>query len=176
MDIGTTIAVIVLLVLAALVLILFEILTPTFGPLAALAVAALVGAIWLTASLSRLAALILGLCLLVVIPAYFFLLVRALPRSPIGRKLFLEKVPDQSGAGLPQAPRLQAMVGLKGVADTLLRPDGAVRIKGQRIVATAESGIIEKGEAVKIVAAGETSVIVRRLDRGAEGPPQNPTT
>jgi membrane-bound serine protease (ClpP class) len=61
------------------------------------------------------------------------------------------------------------LLGREGVAETLLRPSGAVRIDDRRIIASAESGLIEKGTAVKVVRVTGNDVVVRRID--AQGHP-----
>jgi len=55
-------------------------------------------------------------------------------------------------------------VGRTGMAETLLRPSGAIRVDGKRIIALSESGIITKGQPVKVVRAGGSNVIVRKAD------------
>jgi membrane-bound serine protease (ClpP class) len=161
-----SIAFIVLLLLAGLVLVFFELLTPSFGLLAGLALAAFVGAVWLTFTLSALAGVVMIVTLLFGIPAYIVGLVRLLPQTAWGRKLFLSRVPDLTAAGTPAAGEHVGMVGRTAVTETMLRPAGAIRLDGRRVIAMSESGIIEKGARVKVIAADGTNVIVRRV-----GPP-----
>jgi membrane-bound serine protease (ClpP class) len=160
---GTTIAFIVLLILAGFVLILFELLTPTFGPLAAMGLAAFGGAVYLGFTISTAAGVILLLAMLVVVPAYVVLLVRSLPRLPGAKKLFLEKVPSLTATGMPDAAALEPLVGKVGTAETMLRPSGAVRIDGKRVVAVAESGVIDKGAAIKVISTSGMNLIVRAI-------------
>jgi len=158
-----TVAWIILLLLAALVFILFELLTPTFGVLAALALAALVGAVWLAfakGAVPGVAVLVIGLF---GVPLYVMALVRWLPKSRMGKSLFLSKVPDSTGAGTPTASQYAGLVGKTGTAETLLRPGGAVRVEGQRVMATAEQGVIEKGATVKVISTDGASVVVRQV-------------
>ena len=161
------IAIIVLLVLAAMTLILLELLMGSFGLMAALTLVALGCAVWLAASISTTFAVVLAIVVAVIMPPYIVLLMRVLPKLPIGKKLFLENVADSTAAGLPETSNYQALVGMTGVAETLMRPAGAVRVAGQRVQATAESGVIEKGAQVKVVAAGEQNIIVRLVDLAA---------
>lgn len=158
---ATTIALIFLLVLAGLVLLLFELLTPTFGPLAALGIAALVGAVWLAYTISGTFGTILLLVLVVIVPVYIAMIIRKLPNLPGAKNLFLKNVTHTTASGTPDAQALELLVGKIGKAETLLRPSGAVRVEGRRVSAVAESGIIEMGTDVKIIAARGTDVIVR---------------
>jgi membrane-bound ClpP family serine protease len=161
---GTMIALIVLLILAGMVLILFELLTPTFGPLAAMGLAALVAAVWIGFRLSTTTGVALLLAEVVLVPAYVVFLVRALPRLPGAKKLFLEKVPSLTATGTPDAQAMELLVGKTGTAETQLRPSGAVRVEGRRFVAVAESGIIQKGTAVKVISASGMNLVVRATE------------
>jgi membrane-bound ClpP family serine protease len=163
----TKIAIIVLLLLAGMALVLFEILMTSFGLLAALTVIALGCAIWLASTISTAFAVILTIAIAVLLPPYVVLLVRILPKTPMGKKLFLADVPDATATGLPETAKYQSLAGKTGVAETLMRPAGAVRIAGERIQAVAESGVIEKGATVRVVAVGEQNIIVRRVDEAA---------
>ena len=69
----------------------------------------------------------------------------------------------------PGAQGTQRLVGMTGVAETLMRPAGAIRVAGDRVQAMAESGIIEKGAQVKVVAAGDQNIIVRLVDSPSSG-------
>ncbi|MDD4890012.1 MAG: NfeD family protein [Phycisphaerae bacterium] len=159
-----TIAIIVLLILAAMVMVLFEILTTTFGVLSVLALAALGAAIWQASTISTTFAVVLAIVVFLMLPPYVVLLVRVLPKLPVGKKLFLADIGDSTAAGLPATERYQKLVGEIGVAETLMRPAGAIRVAGERIPAVAESGVIEKGTKVKVVAAGEQNLVVRPVE------------
>ncbi len=159
----TTVALIVLCMLAGMVLVLFELLTPTFGPLAAMGLAAFGGAIWLSFNASATAGWTMLAVVIVGLPLYVWFLVRALPHLPGGRALFLKPQPKSTAQGAPDADEHKAMIGKTGTAETMLRPAGAVRIDGKRVNAQAESGVIDAGETVKVIAADMGNVIVRRV-------------
>ena len=160
----------VLLIAAALVLIVVEILTPTFGTLGLLAVVALAGAVWQAFTLSSAAGwgVLIGIVLLM--PAYLVLLVRWLPRTSLGRRgVFLGKVESVVGEGTPEARTHESLLGKTGRAETALRPSGAVRIDGRRVPASAESGMIDRGQWVRVVRAGGMNVVVRACEPPTEG-------
>jgi membrane-bound serine protease (ClpP class) len=163
MTTSLAIAMMVLLILASLVLLLFEFLTPTFGPLAILALASAAGAVAVAASISRTLAVVLTVSLLIGLPVYVVLMIRLLPRLPLAKGLFLQKAPDATGTALPDAVALDSLVGKEGAAETMLRPSGTIRVEGRRIAARAESGLISKGSAVRIVSAGGSDVVVREI-------------
>jgi membrane-bound ClpP family serine protease len=160
-----TAAFIALLILAGFVFILFEFLTPTFGPLAALGLLSLIGAVVLAFMVSVGWGVFILAVVLIGTPVYIVLLLRWMPRSRFGKQMFLAATPPSTAAGLPEADALVALVGKTGVAETLLRPAGAVRVEGRRFVARAEVGTIEKGEQVIVVAADAMDVVVRRASK-----------
>lgn len=160
------------LILAGLVLIAVELLTPMFGVFLTSAIGCLIVAIWLTFVH---AGPVAGFCLLgaavVLVPAYIALLIRVLPGSPVGRLLFLGKAEKGDRAAVPDAEGLAALVGKDGEAATPLRPVGAVRIDGRRIPARTESRMIDRGDAVRVVAADSTEVVVRKIVADSEREP-----
>lgn len=88
----------------------------------------------------------------------------------IGRKVFtthlfgelaLETTQDSSLGYTSADAKYHSMVGHAGVAHTMLRPAGKVMIEGELYDATAESGLIERGENI-IVAKHETSQLFVR--------------
>ena len=151
------------LVLAALILTMLEILTPSFGILGGLAVVAAASAVVVAWSESSLAGLALLIALIVAAPLYLVFLVRWLPRTPMGQRLFLKNRTAEAGEGTPEADLLEHMIGKTGTAETTLRPSGAVRVDGRRVVALSETGIINKGQAVKVIKAAGVNIIVQAI-------------
>ena len=158
------------LVLAALILTMLEILTPSFGILGGLAVVAAASAVVIAWSESSLAGLALLIALIVAAPLYLVFLVRWLPRTPMGQRLFLKNRTAEAGEVTPEADVLEDMIGKTGTAETMLRPSGAVRVDGRRVVALSETGIINKGQTVKVIEAAGVNLIVRAVndDEAAE--------
>jgi membrane-bound serine protease (ClpP class) len=161
-----TISFIILLLLAALVMFLLEILTPTFGVLAVMGIAALAGAVWFSFAISTTVGVVMIVAIVIVVPIYFVVMVRYLPRLPLTRKLFLDRVPNPAGSGTPKADKYESLVGKTGTAETQLRPSGAVRVEGLRVQAVSESGIIESGQTVKVIRSAGMNVVVRRAESG----------
>ncbi|HUS47973.1 MAG TPA: NfeD family protein [Phycisphaerae bacterium] len=161
---GTIIVIIVALIVVAMLLFLLELLTPSFGIMTALGVAALGGAIWLAfAYVGSVVGIVLIGVMVFGVPTYFVTMIRLLPRLGPGRQLFLEKKGDDTAAGTPEAASNKALIGRIGVTETQLRPSGAVRIEGRRVIALAESGVIEKACSVKVVGIDGSDVIVRAV-------------
>ena len=162
-----TISLIVGLILVSMVLILFDFLTGTLGLLATVALAALIGAIWLGFTQSAGLGIVVLAVVVLGMPVYVIMLIKFLPRTRWGSKLFVPKVPPSSGSGTPSAVDFPALVGKTGLADTLLRPAGFVRVEGLRVQARAEMGFIEKDSAITVVSAKGFDVVVRKINAPA---------
>lgn len=79
----------------------------------------------------------------------FYIELYLLPRTRIGRKMFL----DSAVQGASHAPPAQAteVVGQLGEALTTLAPSGFVLVGGKRYEAASQSGMLPKGAPVKVV-------------------------
>lgn len=158
-----TAAIIAALLLAAMVLLALEVCTPSFGLLGACGIAALGAAVWQAFTIGPLAGALTVLGILIGTPTYLTLLVRILPRTPLGRRLFLRKAASGTGEAVPDADELRELVGQTGTAETLLRPAGAVRVGGRRLAALSESGLIARGSEVKVIGTSGGNLIVRKV-------------
>ncbi len=156
-----TILLIIALLFCALLLFAVEVCTPTFGLLAFTAIACLAGAVYLCFGISPTFGVVMIVVLAFAVPAYLWAMIKYLPKTAVGRILQLRVDKKGPGEGTPDAAELESLVGAAAVAETPLRPSGAVRVDHKRIIATAESGFIEKGATVKIIKAGGADVVVR---------------
>ncbi len=164
MGVAETLLLAVALIVVAMILIVAEICTPTFGVLAAAAIGAVAGAVYLCYTLDAAAGVAATIAAPVLMIVYTVAAVKILPKTALGRKIGLRRDAVAAGEGTPEAEGLSHYVGRVTTAETLLRPSGFVRIDGKRIVAEAETGLIEKGRQVKVIRAGGTSVIVRKVE------------
>ncbi|MGC9455094.1 MAG: NfeD family protein [Phycisphaerae bacterium] len=162
---GTELAIILVLLIAALVMFILEIVTPTFGVLIAIGLAALAGAVFVAFTINQTFGLIMLVVTIVLIPTYLVMVVRLLPSSPLGKKLFLKAAEwkDKPGEGTPTAAEESTLIDREGVAETYLRPVGAIRIDGKRYTATAESTMIGKGARVKVIRYSGLNLVVREV-------------
>lgn len=155
---------ILVLVVAAMLLIVVEICTPTFGVLGLLAIVAMGSAVYLCYTLDTVAGMVATVAAIILMPTYTVVAVKVLPKTALGRKIGLRREAVAAGEGTPEAEDLGRYLGRVTKAETMLRPSGFVRIDGNRIVAEAESGLIEKGQSVKVVRTGGASVTVRKVE------------
>lgn len=158
-----------LLAVAGFVLLFFEIILPSMGVLTVLALAAFIGAVWVGFLISPLTAGLMVAALLLVAPLYIIAMSRILPNTRFGRRMFLGKAPDATGSGAPDALASADLIGQTGVALTQLRPSGAVRVAGRRIIAVTEGGLIDEGATVKVISATGSNIMVREV---TERPPE----
>jgi len=155
---------IIILVVGAMVLGFLEILTPSFGLLAVGAFATLIASIWMGFSHATWLGWTMLVGSVIIAPMYVSFLVRIIPKTPLGKRLFLAKAPDATGQGTPEADTYGEMIGKTGTAATLLRPGGMVQIGKKRLPAQAETGMIEKDAPIVVVSADSMNVIVRKTD------------
>ena len=86
--------------------------------------------------------------------------IKYFPRTPTGRKMILAETQTGVRAGSPQP---SDWIGREGVAQSPLRPAGAALIDGQRLDVVAESGVIDSGSRIRIIAVNENRLVVRKL-------------
>jgi membrane-bound serine protease (ClpP class) len=89
--------------------------------------------------------------------------IKYFPRSPLGRKMTVERNLSDAKA---TEDGLDALVGKTGEALSDLRPGGFVRIDGRRVDVVTQGGMIEPGARVVVVEVQGNRVVVRRADVG----------
>ncbi|MDP7611325.1 MAG: NfeD family protein [Nitrospinaceae bacterium] len=161
---ASDVSMIAILLGAAAVLMLLEIVTPSFGVLLVMAMGAIIGASYFGFKIGPFCGASVLLVGLLSIPVYLFLLMKILPNSPLGKLLFLRKAKDATADGTPEVSKLNKLVGKTGIAETELRPSGKICIDGQRVVAISEHELIEQGQKVIVIKAGGTDVVVRKAE------------
>ena len=162
------IALIIALMVAGIVLLPLELVVVSFGLLTILSVVMFAIAIWLGFTISM--ALGVGLIVAAAVgtPAFFFIFVRVLRNTRWGKGVFLMRALEKPGAATPEKELQQTLIGRYAVAETQLRPSGAIRIEGKRLIARAEGGIIQAGQRVKVIAADGMDVVVRAAPESPE--------
>ncbi len=85
---------------------------------------------------------------------------KVLPKTRVGRKLFLDA--EIGGASQPELAESADVIGHDGVADTTLAPSGYVTVNGKRYEAYSRSGLIAKGEPLRVVGLDNFRLIVQK--------------
>jgi membrane-bound ClpP family serine protease len=79
------------------------------------------------------------------------------PESRIAQKFISRGAVGDLGVDRPE------LLNGTGTAITRLRPSGTATINGQRVDVVAESGLIERGAKLKVVAVEGTRIVVRAI-------------
>jgi membrane-bound ClpP family serine protease len=154
------VSVIVGFVLAALVLVFFEVILPG-GILGALGALCVLIATWFGFdSYGLLGGLAVLLGSLLAIGGLVFVEFNLLARTPLGQRFFLNAAVH---GHTREAPAEDAIIGRKGVALTRLNPGGMIEIDGKTIEACSQDGYIERGHKVAVVAKDNFKLIIKKL-------------
>lgn len=161
------------LILVGLGVMVLEVFVPSGGILGFVSVVALVAGI-ATAFLEQGVVAGMGALGVVVlaVPAVLAVAFRWFPETPLGRRVL--PPPPDAAAVLPdpvRRRRARELVGRRGRTVSELLPWGSVEIDGGLVEAMSESEPIEAGIAVDVIAAQGPSVVVRRAQADAVGPP-----
>jgi len=89
-----------------------------------------------------------------------YFVIKTVPQTAAGKRMILSH--DQTGQRSASEPAA-ALVGKQGVAQSLLRPSGMALLDGKRLDVVAESGMIESGTNIKVVAVEGTRIVVRKV-------------
>jgi membrane-bound serine protease (ClpP class) len=100
--------------------------------------------------------------ILIAIIASYFLTKSLFTRNRLFGSLALETVESAQDGYTAADATYQQMVGQTGIAHTILRPSGKVKLQGDIYDATAITGYIDKGEAIKVVRYSGTQLFVQR--------------
>jgi membrane-bound serine protease (ClpP class) len=159
----------ILLLGLGLVLILAEILFPSFGILSVLATVSVVASIALAFQESS----TMGLTFLVVtallVPFVIVGGMRIFPKSPVGKLMVLDGLSFDSQAGVDSS--LGALLGQQGTLDADCRPAGIAHFEGRRVDVVTRGEWVTSGSRVEVVEVQGNRVIVR----GLETPPATET-
>jgi membrane-bound serine protease (ClpP class) len=150
---------IIVLLLVALGFTIAEVMFPSFGMLGLLSVASYVAAIILAFERGETAGYMVLILVLLLAPASIFFAFRALPHTPIGKRIMLA-APDRSQVGMAPDPELSALQGKSGLTTSPLRPAGIADIDGRRVHVVAAVGFIDAGERVVVTRVEGSKVVV----------------
>jgi membrane-bound ClpP family serine protease len=152
----------ILCLLAGLALLIVEVFIPSGGLIGFLAVGLLGVGVWQAFGVSTTAGLLAILALILLLPVVFAVAVYLMPRTPLGRWMFLRPpAPDDVEPERTAGTRLDHLIGQFGRAITPLRPSGVVDFDGRRLDGLAEEGLIAPGTLVRAVHVRGGSLVVR---------------
>lgn len=146
-------------VLAALVLIFFEVILPG-GILGILAVACIIIASWFGfADFGPVAGISVFLGSLLAAAALVYIEFKFVAKTPLGRSFFLRtRVEGHSSAKTVS----DEIVGKSGETLTRLNPTGMVEIEGRPYEAFSQDGLLDRGQSVEVVSKDNFRLIVKK--------------
>jgi membrane-bound serine protease (ClpP class) len=152
--------VIIVLSIIGIVAILLELLLPG-GILGVLgAVALIVAASQVFADYGATAGMIFSFSAFTITVVAFLLWMKYFHLIPFAKSFILhEAVGGEDGSGDKSVGTDPALVGKRGVTVTDLQPSGRARIDGERHDVVAESGAIDKGTEIEVVAINPIPVV-----------------
>lgn len=103
------------------------------------------------------------LAAVLAVAVMLYLEFRILPRTRIGRKMFLEKAIDATSQP-PVADAADAVVGREAVALTALAPTGVVQVAGKRYEARCDSGFAAEGARLRVTRVESFQLVVIASD------------
>jgi membrane-bound serine protease (ClpP class) len=89
--------------------------------------------------------------------AAFYASMKLMPKSSLGKKLFLSKT-AKSWQGYDA--RLESLQGEYGEAETILHPGGIARIAGQRVDVVTQGAMLDRGQRLQVVEVRGNRVVV----------------
>jgi membrane-bound serine protease (ClpP class) len=166
----------VLLTLAGLVLLTLEVFViPGFGIAGALGILAILGGLVLSMLGSGNSAQFILLTAARVVLALLFalalslLLLRFLPRLPLGRQLILQGGLDTARGYSSAPPGDFHLLGKTGYAWSPLRPAGIAEIDGQRVDVVSQGDFIDARESIEVVQVDGNRIVVKRTQHSTKG-------
>jgi len=87
--------------------------------------------------------------------------IKFFPKTAAGKRMILGET--QTGVRTRTSIRHEEWIGREGVAQTVLRPTGIGVVDGKRLDVEAESGMIESGSTIKVIAVHENRLVVRKI-------------
>ena len=144
------------------VLIVLELFIPSSGVLTLLAIACLVFGLVNCFLVSSWLGFVVTIITIAALPVFIVAMVRIWPNTWIGRRIAIRQAERAvPGDSIPDAARLDKLVGRTGQAITDLRPVGAVMFDSDRVDCVAETSQIEAGTEVTVIRVEGVRVVVR---------------
>ncbi len=148
--------------LAAVVVIIAEIIIPSGGLLSIIAAGLLGYSLYAVfTQVSSFAGMVFVIADVILLPVVLVVGIKLLARSPATLKTRLSRTNGYSS----QSVELSAYVGGTGTAVTDLRPAGTAVIDGQRVDVVSRGEYIERGTSVAVTAVDGNRVVVRQVEK-----------
>jgi len=100
---------------------------------------------------------------IVLVPASLISAFALLRKTPLGRRLTLQRTQKVEEGYVAQDSREQELLGQTGVAVSMLRPSGEARIAGRRYDVMTEGELIEQGTEIVVRRVEGNRIVVRKV-------------
>lgn len=155
----------IVLYVAALVLAFVDLFIPSGAMLIVLAAVAAFAAVLFAFRASTSVGMTMLTVVAATVPTFAFAAIKIWPLTPIGKRIILNVQPTAGGASDEFNQSLEHLIGEIAVTDGALMPSGQVKIGAKRFNCIAETGLLESGVNVEVVAVRERNLIVRLTTR-----------
>ena len=153
-----------LLYLAAVALALVDVFVPSGGLLLVLSLLAALGAVLFGFRSSQSMGMAMLTMVIASVPIFVFVAIKIWPHTPLGSRIILKPPAAEPVAASEEDQLLQALVGHVLLAEGAFLPSGQLRVGYRRLNALAESGFIDAGSHVRVLAVRQRNLIVRATD------------
>lgn len=162
---SATLAAAVLLLIVGFLLVIAEVLFPSFGLLSVIAALAFIGSAWLAFKTGWAVGTTFVVISVATVPVLVYVGFKyILPNTPIGRQIILGQVVSEEGEASGTDRDLRRLVGAEGVTHSYLRPAGVAEIAGERVDVVTEGGMVDRGTRVRVIGVEGNRVVVRPVD------------
>ncbi len=145
-----------------LLLLLAEAFIPGFGVAGISGVVLMVIGIIMTAR-TAFEAVVMVIILLLIVALGIWIILRSAKKGKLAKKLILWSAAKHED-GFRTSADTSTLVGLEGVALTVLRPAGSGDFSGQRLDVVTDGTFIESGTRIRIVRTEGRRIVVKAID------------
>jgi membrane-bound serine protease (ClpP class) len=151
-----------------LLLIVAELMFPSFGALGLMASLFIVGSVAYAFAQDSDLGIGFMIAACVLVPAMVLIGFRLLPISPFSKHLVARGFTFEDGAAIDR--RDGGLLGHEGRVDSLLRPAGTATIDGRRVDVVTRGEAIEAGTRVRVIEIEGNRVVVAAVESVASAP------
>ncbi len=150
----------VIVFMVGMVLLVIEAAAPGFGVFGVLGISSIIMSV-VMASRSVAQAVMYIVIAIALTAVVITIIFKKLPKRKLSKTLLLDTNLNKDEGYISSEEKSQYL-GKEGVCLSFLRPSGKIEIEGEMLDAIAESGLIEKGEKVKVIRVEGSKIIVRK--------------
>ena len=144
------------------VFIVLELFIPSHGVLTLFASGFMIYGIVQCFFVSQWLGFVVSIVVIASVPVFIVSMVKIWPNTWIGKRIAIRKAQKSvPGGSIPDAGKLDKLLGETGEAMTDLRPVGAVMFGDERVDCVGETGQIDKGCKVEVIRVEGVRVVVR---------------